>query len=193
MRFAGQLGLVWVSMSVLGAGLAPATAQETNQIEQLRKDLAQLQENFRKVQEQQRQQIEALQRQLEALKPTSAELNVPAGVPAATAPPPGPPASPTPPDSPAPWSPTAPITLMGGQQNYLNLSLDGLVAAGTSTANDLERLELGGHDPKQRGFTLQNLEAVFDGKVDPYFAGKPMSSYRLTRTGRPILKRKRPI
>jgi len=30
-------------------------------------------------------------------------------------------------------------------------------------------LQPGGHDPKGRGFTIQNLETTFDGKVDPYF------------------------
>jgi hypothetical protein len=48
-----------------------------------------------------------------------------------------------------------------------------LVAAGSSTAKDIEGgTQLGGHDPKQRGFTVQNLETVFDGKVDPYFRGQ---------------------
>jgi len=60
----------------------------------------------------------------------------------------------------------------GSAQNYINLSFDALVAAGGSTANDIESLQLGGHDPKQRGFTVQNLEMVFDGKVDPYFRGQ---------------------
>src|SRR6185295_4194059 len=70
-----------------------------------------------------------------------------------------------------PWSPTQPIRV-GSAQNYLNLSFDALVAAGASTANDIEKLQFGGHDPKQRGFTVQNLETVFDGKVDPYFRGQ---------------------
>ena len=58
------------------------------------------------------------------------------------------------------------------KQNYINLSFDALVAGGASTANDMEKLQLGGHDPQQRGFTVQNLETVFDGKVDPYFRGQ---------------------
>ncbi len=69
------------------------------------------------------------------------------------------------------WSPAEPIRI-GGQRNYINLSLDALVAAGASTATDIDRLELGGHDPKQRGFTVQNLETVFEGAVDPYFRGQ---------------------
>ncbi len=76
------------------------------------------------------------------------------------------------PEFPKPWRAADPIKLVGSAQNYMNLSFDGLVAAGTSTAKDIERLQLGGHDPKQRGFTVQSLETVFDGKVDPYFRGQ---------------------
>jgi hypothetical protein len=59
-----------------------------------------------------------------------------------------------------------------GGKNFLNLSLDGLIAAGGSTSTDIANLQPGGHDPSQRGFTVQNLEAVFDGAVDPYFKGQ---------------------
>src|SRR5439155_12898888 len=55
---------------------------------------------------------------------------------------------------------------------YMNTSYDALVAAGTSTANDIDKLQLGGHDPQARGFTVQNLEITLDGKVDPYFRGQ---------------------
>jgi hypothetical protein len=43
---------------------------------------------------------------------------------------------------------------------------------GTSTAKEIEGLETGGHDPKQRGFTVENLETTFEGKIDPYFRGQ---------------------
>ncbi|HZI32582.1 MAG TPA: hypothetical protein VFF11_09580, partial [Candidatus Binatia bacterium] len=45
-----------------------AAAQETDQIEQLKKQLQQLQSNFQTVQEQQRQQIESLQKRIEAMQ-----------------------------------------------------------------------------------------------------------------------------
>jgi hypothetical protein len=70
------------------------------------------------------------------------------------------------------WRPTDPIPLARRGPNYVNLSLDGLFAVGTSTANDLEDLQLGGHDPNQRGFTVQNVELVLEGAVDPYFRGQ---------------------
>lgn len=54
---------------------------------------------------------------------------------------------------------------------FIDLSVDLLVAAGSSTERDesIENLQGGGHDPRQRGFTLQNLELNFLGAVDPYF------------------------
>ncbi len=56
----------------------------------------------------------------------------------------------------------------------IDVSVDTLLAAGTSTATDaqIELLEGGGHDPKRRGFTLQQSELSFAGAVDPYFTGE---------------------
>jgi hypothetical protein len=65
--------------------------------------------------------------------------------------------------------PTAPIAIAGGGRNYLNLSLDGIFAAAFSTERQLDRLEVGDHDPQQRGFNARNIELALDGAVDPYF------------------------
>jgi hypothetical protein len=56
----------------------------------------------------------------------------------------------------------------------LDLSLNIMTAAGTSTATDhqLRRLQLGDHDPRRRGFTLQQAEFAFAGALEPYFAGE---------------------
>lgn len=123
-------------------------AQEASDIEALRKELREL-----------KSKTEMLERKLERLSSPQVSTNPPSSTPI---PPPAPEKA---------WSPTNPMRV-GSPQNYINLSLDALVAAGTSTASDLDKLQLGGHDPKQRGFTLQNLEAVLDGKVDPYFRGQ---------------------
>jgi hypothetical protein len=64
----------------------------------------------------------------------------------------------------------APITI-GGGKNYMNISFDGLFAAAYSSDKHLDRVEVGDHDPQQRGFNARNIELAFDGAVDPYFEG----------------------
>ena len=84
----------------------------------------------------------------------------------------------------------APITLVSGAggKNFLNLSLDGLFAAGGSTATDIEKLQTGGHDPAQRGFTVQNIETVFEGAVDPYFRGQANVVLQITPEGETVVE-----
>src|SRR5213592_4271623 len=65
---------------------------------------------------------------------------------------------------------TQPITI-GGGRNYMNISFDGLFALAYSSAADLHNIEVGDHDPQQRGFIARNTELAFDGAVDPYFEG----------------------
>jgi hypothetical protein len=65
---------------------------------------------------------------------------------------------------------TAPITV-GGGKNYMNISLDAMFALAGSSARDLYNVEVGDHDPQQRGFNARNVELAFDGAVDPYFEG----------------------
>ena len=86
-----------------------------------------------------------------------------------------------PPPAPAP----PPVTIVSGNagKNYLNISLDGLLAVGASTEPNVPELQSGGHDPAQRGFTLQNLELVFDGAVDPYFKGQANIALQIDAEG----------
>lgn len=65
----------------------------------------------------------------------------------------------------------APITIAGGGKNYMNISLDSLLTVAYSSDPHLSRLEVGDHDPQQRGFNVRNTELAFDGAVDPYFEG----------------------
>ncbi len=65
---------------------------------------------------------------------------------------------------------TQPITI-GSGKNYMNISFDGLFALAYSSARDLDHVEVGDHDPQQRGFNARNIELAFDGAVDPYFEG----------------------
>jgi hypothetical protein len=65
---------------------------------------------------------------------------------------------------------TQPIGI-GSGKNYMNISFDGLFALAGSSAKDLDHIEVGDHDPMQRGFNARNIELAFDGAVDPYFEG----------------------
>ncbi len=66
---------------------------------------------------------------------------------------------------------TAPITIAGGGKNYMNISFDGMFALAYSSDKHLDQIEVGDHDPQQRGFNARNIELAFDGAVDPYFEG----------------------
>ena len=65
---------------------------------------------------------------------------------------------------------TAPITI-GGGKNYMNISFDAMFALAYSSDKHLDHIEVGDHDPQQRGFNARNIELAFDGAVDPYFEG----------------------
>lgn len=69
-------------------------------------------------------------------------------------------------------SATQPITIASGNggKNYMNLSFDSVfsLAAGP---RDMDRIEVGDHDPQQRGFNARNAEIALDGAVDPFFEG----------------------
>jgi hypothetical protein len=69
--------------------------------------------------------------------------------------------------------------------NLVDLSLDVLSAVGTSTATDpeIELLQGGGHDPRQRGFTLQQAELSLVGAVDPYMNAEAHLIYFLDPEG----------
>jgi hypothetical protein len=63
----------------------------------------------------------------------------------------------------------------------IDVSLDTLFAVGTSTERDeeLEDLQGGGHDPRKRGFTLQNVELSLMAAVDPYLTGEAHIVYAI--------------
>src|SRR3989441_5545757 len=187
MKLRNLLG--WSSALCLSAIIAQA--QETNQAEKFEKQLKAIQEQFEKQQRETREsfekmlreqqaQIEALRKQVEVSK-----TNVP---PEITQQPLTTPVTAIPaPDLSKPWSPAAPIRI-GSAQNYLNLSFDGLFAVGTSTAKEIEGLETGGHDPKQRGVTVENIETTFEGKVDPYFRGQAAVVLQIDQQGETFIE-----
>ena len=62
----------------------------------------------------------------------------------------------------------------------MSLSMVSLLP-GASTERDkpLQFLQGGGHDPRKRGFTVQNVELSFSGAVDPYLNGEAHIVYTL--------------
>lgn len=181
-----MIGLIAVCGARADAG---ALGSETEQLRQLREALAQLQANFERVVREQQTQIENLKQQLAALQAATSTAATP-GPTAGTAP-----ALRTPPESPAPaevaarpWSPTEPIRIGRGGA-YADLGLVATVAAGGSTARDIEGgTQLGGHDPNQRGFTLQGLELSLQGAVDPYFRGNANLLFSVDSGGESFLE-----
>jgi hypothetical protein len=63
---------------------------------------------------------------------------------------------------------------VGSKLKLIDISMDALFAAGSSTEDDesLQTLQGGGHDPRKRGFTVQNVELSLMGAVDPYLTGE---------------------
>ncbi len=66
------------------------------------------------------------------------------------------------------------VIAAGQTRSFIEISFNSLFAAGTSTASEeeLRSLHAGGHDPRKRGFTVQNEELTFQGAVDPWFRGE---------------------
>jgi hypothetical protein len=66
---------------------------------------------------------------------------------------------------------------------YMNIGFVSLVDAGWTSADDIDALQPGDHDPRARGFTLPNTEITFDGSVDPYFKGFANIVYKINSDG----------
>jgi len=61
-----------------------------------------------------------------------------------------------------------------GPLTQLDISVDLMMAVGASSARDgvIGELQGGAHDPRKRGFTLQQAEVQMNGAVDPWFRGQ---------------------
>lgn len=93
----------------------------------------------------------------------------------------------------APAAPSVPAPPASGAQSpvrLLDLSFDLLGAAGGSTASEAElrQLQGGGHDPKNQGFTLQNVELTFAGVVDPFLRGDANIVLLIDESGETVIE-----
>ena len=158
-------------MSALWLAVVGLSAQDTNRVEDLQRELRQLREESQQTQQELRRRIESLERQIQSLS-TNAIAPARSTLPTSAAAEPG-----------LSGSGDTPLRLLGSSRSYLNLSLDALMAAGGSTAESVEDLQLGGHDPRVNGFTLQNLELVLDGAVDPYFRAQANLIFQIDSEG----------
>lgn len=101
-----------------------------------------------------KQQLLQLQQRIEALETTRTNAPPAPAAPAST------------------WTPARPISVARAGNAYMNVSFDTVMTFGWSTEPKVDQvLELGDHDPSQRGFSLRNAELAFDGAVDPYLKG----------------------
>lgn len=185
-----KLNRIAVVMVVLGLGTPALRAQESNEVEQLKKQVRQLQENLDRVQREHQAQIDALMKRLDGLAKPSPVESKEVEQKTSPAPPPATSATVAPPateESSASvakaWSPTDPIRV-GKGGTYADLGLVATFAVGGSTASDVEGgTQLGGHDPNQRGFTVQGAELNLRGAVDPYFRGNANVAFLLDSSG----------
>jgi hypothetical protein len=86
------------------------------------------------------------------------------------------------------WSPSDPIRI-GRGATYADLSMIATFAAGSSSAHDIEGgTQPGGHDPNQRGFTVQGVELNLQGAVDTYFRGNANIVFSIDSGGESFLE-----
>ena len=72
-----------------------------------------------------------------------------------------------------------------GRLKLMDIAFVSLFTAGGSTASegDIDKLQGGAHDPKRRGFTVQNLELSMLGAVDPHLNGEVHLVYQIDKEG----------
>ncbi|MBI5366371.1 MAG: hypothetical protein HZA54_05005 [Planctomycetes bacterium] len=93
------------------------------------------------------------------------------------------------PAAPEPSRAAAPIAAAGALK-LIDIAFDLLSAGGFSTAReaDMRRLQGGGHDPKNRGVTVQNAELTLSGVVDPFLRGDANIVLQITEAGETLVE-----
>jgi hypothetical protein len=154
---------LWWSVVLIASVLAVSavSAQETNDVEQLRKELREM-----------RERMLSLEQKLGSIEAKPAVAVAPVAV-----------TPETPPVAASVWKPSEPVRVSKGAA-YVDVSMVATFAAGGSTASDIQGgTQLGGHDPSQRGFTVQGAELNLQGAVDPYFRGNANILFQLDSGG----------
>jgi hypothetical protein len=164
-RRLGHRGLVASALAAACMAAAPVRA-EGEAVEQLRRDLEGMKRQMEQLQEQMRRQEEII-RALEAQEPLAA--------PAPAEPPPAAALDRALEEARRKAPPAIVSRPLGGTTlRLIDVSFDVLFAAGASTEEGeaLRDLQGGAHDPRRRGFTLQQGELSLTGAVDPYFTAE---------------------
>ncbi|HMP81611.1 MAG TPA: TonB-dependent receptor [Verrucomicrobiota bacterium] len=164
----------------LAVGLLSATARGESDVETLKRQFEELKANFDRTVAEQRKIIETLQQrvdQLQAQTPPAVQTAAPAATPQ--------PVSEAETTLQKPWSPSDPIRVGKGSA-YMDIGVVATFVAGSSTADDIKSLELGGHDPNQRGFTVQGVELNLRGAVDPYFTANVNTLFQIDSDGETV-------
>lgn len=161
----------WIIL-IMALSAGGLSAQDRPDVEDLKRQLQELRTNFERMQRLHEEQVNSLSRKLQELENRSLtnRVTVPELHTAQSAPPLVPPGSQT-------------------RNSYMDLGLVGTFAAGTSTADHIQGgTQPGGHDPNQRGFTVQGVEASFSGAIDPYFRGSANVLFGLDAGGESYLE-----
>ena len=164
-----QLSLMTMTSLVtlmIGTGVTWAQAKnpELEALKQVVEELRRRDAEKQKKLEELQRQIEAMRSQLPAVeKPAAPESALEKAIQEIE------------PQAPAPLPTDLLSRQVGGSSvRLIDVSLDALFAAGSSTEREasIRQLEGGDHDPRKRGFTVQNVELSFTGAVDPYLTGE---------------------
>jgi hypothetical protein len=79
---------------------------------------------------------------------------------------------------------------VAGALKLLDIALTIEAIGGASTERDesIQNLQGGGHDPKQRGFTMPNAELFIGGAVDPYFYAQSNLVFFISEEGETVIE-----
>jgi len=171
----------WLGIAALLAALAPGAPAAAGDAAPGSETLRDEMEALRQQNEELRESMDSLRREVRSARDEALAARDMAAAHAASAPAGYVPAG----YAPVRQEPRPGIQIGRANLQLLDLSLDVLAAAGWSEAEGetLRNLQGGNHDPRQRGFTLQQVELGFVGAVDPYFTAESYLLYFIDAEG----------